>query len=56
MVFNLFRIEFSNQYLEVSFIRISKGIKDYELFGFFYNHGTIIIDVFFKEIVLRWNQ
>ena len=56
MIFNLFRVEFSSHYLEVSFIRISKGIRDYDLFGFFYNHGTIIITVFFKEIVLKWDQ
>lgn len=27
-----------------------------ELLGFFYNDGTIIITIFFKEFVLRWGQ
>ena len=31
-------------------------IKEKELFGFFYNDGTIIITLFFKEYVLRWCQ
>jgi len=31
-------------------------IKEKELFGFFYNDGTIIITLFFKEFVLRWRQ
>ena len=37
---SIFKVEFSY-------------IKEKELFGFFYNDGTIIITLFFKEFVLR---
>jgi hypothetical protein len=30
--------------------------REKELLGFFYNDGTIIITLFFKEFVSRWNQ
>lgn len=40
----------------ISIFKVEYYIKEKELFGFFYNDGTIIITLFFKEFVLRWRQ
>lgn len=46
-------IEFDHKYFN---FRIFPELKNTELFGIFYNEGTIIITLFFKEFVLRWCQ
>jgi hypothetical protein len=46
-------VEFSYKYFT---FRIFPELRVTELFGIFYNEGTIIITLFFKEFVLRWCQ
>jgi len=45
-------------YFNLSFIIVNFGGKwtEREMFSLFYNGGTIIVTLFFKEFVLRWNQ
>lgn len=44
-------------FVEINLIHVVyKKWREKQFIGFFYNDGTIIVTLIFKEFVLRWNH